>query len=75
MSVEVADVKIMAKRFGFDDSAMSSIFDHFVKGGDLTSGGLFGAVTSFAQEVSDPDRASDLESDALRVLAVAAGRG
>lgn len=70
-------VKSLQKTLQFDETTMNGVFDHFVKGGDPTAGGLMNAVTSWAQVVPDPDLAADLEGQALQVLEVAAlaGRG
>jgi hypothetical protein len=46
--------------------------NHFIRGGSLTAGGVMHAVTSVAQTLPDADAAHDLESGALRVLALAA---
>jgi len=45
---------------------------HFIKGGSLTAGGVMHAVTSVAQTLPDADAAHGLESQALRVLSLAA---
>ena len=45
---------------------------HFIRGGQLTAGGVMQAVTSVAQTLDDADAASDLEAQALRVMELAA---
>jgi hypothetical protein len=48
------------------------ILDHFIKGGDLTAGGIMHAVTSAAQVQDDGDAAWDMENTALEALQLAA---
>lgn len=63
-----AAVQRLAKVHGFTEGEQTTILDHFIKGGDTTSGGMMQAVTSTAQVVDDPDRAAALEDAALDVL-------
>jgi len=67
----VDDVKVIGKRLAFSQEHIDGILGHFVKGGQMTAGGVMQAVTSFAQTVPDADAAYDLEAAALRVLEVA----
>ncbi|HEX9357029.1 MAG TPA: hypothetical protein VF933_24835 [Streptosporangiaceae bacterium] len=46
--------------------------DHFIRGGDVTAGGVMHAVTSVAQTLEDADAAHEMESLALRSLELAA---
>jgi hypothetical protein len=46
--------------------------NHFIRGGDLTVGGVMHAVTSAAQIQDDADTAYEMESLALRALDLAA---
>jgi hypothetical protein len=46
---------------------------HFIEGGQLSSAGVFNAVTSTAQVIEDPDRAAQIEASAFAALAIAAG--
>jgi hypothetical protein len=66
----VDTIKALGKSLGYGKEAQDGILDHFIKGGDTTSGGLMNAVTSYAQVVKDADAASDLEASALKVLAL-----
>ena len=45
---------------------------HFIRGGDLTAGGILHAVTSTAQTQADADTAHDMEAAGLRALEIAA---
>lgn len=58
-------VQTITKREAFSKSDMDGLLEHFIKGGDMTAGGVFGAITSYAQTVDDADRAYAMESDAL----------
>ena len=45
---------------------------HFIRGGDLTAGGILHAVTSAAQAQADADTAHEMEAAGLRALEIAA---
>jgi len=51
---------------------MTGKLEHFIRGGDLTAGGVMHAVTSAAQIQDDADTAHEMESSALRALDLAA---
>ena len=65
-------VRQVAKAVKFSDETADAILAHFVRGGQLTAGGVMQAVTSVAQTLDDADTAHDLESQALRVMELAA---
>jgi hypothetical protein len=67
-------VRQVAKAAKFSDDTAQEILAHFVRGGQLTAGGVMQAVTSVAQTLDDADTASDLEAQALRVMDLAAQR-
>ena len=67
-------VRQVAKAAKLSDEIADSILAHFVRGGQLTAGGVMQAVTSVAQTLDDADTASDLEAQALRVMDLAAQR-
>lgn len=54
-------VEVAAKRFGFNEAEQGGILQHLVTGGDLSGFGFLNAVTRYAQDVDDYDRASELE--------------
>lgn len=66
------DIKIVAKRLGFDQATMDGVLEHFILGGVTTAGGLMNAVTSYAQTVPDADKAHRLEALAVAALETAA---
>ena len=50
----------------------ASVLDYFIKGGQMTAGGVMQAVTAAAQGIEDADKAAEVEDAALGVLAHAA---
>lgn len=60
-------VKDVTKSLGFTLSEQQGVLSHFVRGGQMTSGGLLNAVTSYSQ-TRDADRQHELDSVALKVL-------
>lgn len=65
-------VEQVGKALAFDQQTITGVLDHFIRGGQMTAGGVLAAVTSFAQTVPDGDRAHELESAGLRALELAA---
>jgi hypothetical protein len=61
-------VRHVAKAAKFSDETADAILAHFIRGGQLTAGGVMQAVTSVAQTIDDADTAHDLEAQALRVM-------
>jgi hypothetical protein len=58
-------VKTVVQREAFTKADTDGLLEHFIKGGDMTAGGVLGAITSYAQTVTDADRAYLMEADAL----------
>lgn len=58
-------VKTITKREAYTKDDADGILSHFIKGSDMTHGGVFHAITSYAQTVDNADRAYAMESDAL----------
>ena len=67
-------IRVISQQLRFAEGTREAVLAHFIKGGQLTAGGVMHAVTSVAQTLDDADTAHDLESHALRVLQLAAGR-
>ena len=65
-------VRQVAKAAKFSDEMSDAILAHFIRGRQLTAGGVMQAVTSVAQTLDDADAAHDLEAQAIRVLDLAA---
>ncbi|MGW1729011.1 hypothetical protein ACWCQK_39905 [Streptomyces sp. NPDC002306] len=55
--------------------AKDMILAHFVRGGQMTAGGVMQAITSTAQTLTDADHAATLEALALPALTAAAAHG
>lgn len=74
--VEVQDVpktiEVVAKQLAYTETEAKGILDHFIKGGQVTAGGILQAVTSWTQEIEDPDRAFEFEASGLKAMEVAA---
>jgi len=65
-------IEYVSQQLRFSAEQQDEILNHFIKGGDLTAGGVMHAVTSVAQVVEDADTAHEMESRALQVLQLAA---
>lgn len=64
-------VQVVSRELKYSDHEMAGILDHFSGAqpvGRRTSGGLVNAITSYAQTVQSPDRATELTDTALRAL-------
>jgi hypothetical protein len=67
-----ATIKVVGQRLRYTEEQQQSILAHFIRGGDLSAGGIMQAVTSVAQTIPDADDAYKLESTALQALRLAA---
>jgi hypothetical protein len=67
-----AAVRTVSQRLRFTDAQQKDILNHFIRGGDVTAGGIMHAVTSVAQMLDDADAAHEMEGQALRALEAAA---
>ena len=67
----VEDVKVIAKKLAFDQETQDSIFNMFVKGGQITAGGVMQAVTAAARVTKDADKAAELEAASVKALELA----
>lgn len=65
-------IKHAAAKLRYTEAQQDDILRMFIKGGDLTAGGVMHAVTASAQNQTDADLAADMEADAARVLTLAA---
>lgn len=64
----IAAVKVITKSLKFTDAETEGILSFFVKGGQMTVGGVANAATAYAQQVSDPEVATSLEVGAAKLL-------
>jgi hypothetical protein len=67
----VEAVKMISTRLRYTEAQQADVLNHFIKGGDLTSGGILHAVTSAAQVQDDADDAWDMENTAIEALRLA----
>lgn len=67
-----ATLEYVGKECRFTQDEQKTILDHFIHGGDITSGGVMHAVTSAAQTIEDADAAYELERQGLRAMRMAA---
>jgi hypothetical protein len=65
-------VETVSQRLRFTEAQQRDILAHFIRGGDLTAGGVMQAVTAAAQVQDDADLAHEMEAAALRTLEIAA---
>ena len=74
--VEVTDVvktiEVVSKKLAYSATEQEAILADFIKGGQVTSGGILNAVTSVAQKIEDPDRAFDFNNTSIEAMQVAA---
>lgn len=55
----------VTKREAFSKADAEGILEHFIKGADMTNGGMFHAITSYAQTADNADTAYAMEADAM----------
>jgi hypothetical protein len=65
-------VKLVGKKLQYSEGEQDMILDDFMRGGQLTSGGIMHAVTSMVQRIDNPDRAFELEGTAVQAMQLAA---
>lgn len=66
----VEHVQTLTKPLGYTQEQIDGIMGHFVRGGQMTRGGVANAITSYAQTIEDGDAAHDVESRAMQVLGI-----
>jgi hypothetical protein len=64
-------IKQVAAKLRYTQNQQDEILSMFIKGADVTAGGVMHAVTAAAQTHPDADVAADMEADAFRVLDLA----
>jgi hypothetical protein len=65
-------IKVVAAKLRFTDDQQKTILAHFIRGSDISAGGVMHAVTSAAQTLADADAAHDMEAQAVRAMELAA---
>ena len=70
----VADPKAMietvVKRTAFSKADADGILDAFIKGGQVTKGGVAQAVSAYSQTVDDADKAYAMDADAFAAAGI-----
>ena len=67
-----AGIEVVASKLKFTEAERAGVLDHFIKGGQLTAGGVMQAVTSYCQLVEDADSAHTLQDQGVAAMHVAA---
>jgi hypothetical protein len=68
-------IEQVTSQLGYSEDDREGILGMFVRGGDLRAMGVAQALTAYAQDVDDADKAADLEDDAYPALVAAARIG
>ncbi|MEU3855535.1 DUF932 domain-containing protein [Streptomyces sp. NPDC029554] len=68
-------IEHVTKTLSIGAEAKETILAHFIRGGQITAGGVMQAITSTAQTLTDADQAAALEALALPALTAAAAHG
>ncbi|MEU8952492.1 DUF932 domain-containing protein [Streptomyces sp. NPDC048489] len=68
-------IEHVTRTLKISNETKDTILSHFIRGGQLTAGGVMQAVTSTAQTLTDADQAAALEALALPALTAAAKHG
>lgn len=74
--IEVADapktIEVVGKKLGYTQEERNDILSAFIKGGQLTAGGVMQAVTYAAQGIDDVERANEFAATGVEAMALAA---
>jgi hypothetical protein len=65
-------VTFVARTCGFTKAETDDVLGFFIRGGQLTAGGIANAITAYSQTVADPDRANALDTQAVRAMQLVA---
>ncbi|MFF0706271.1 DUF932 domain-containing protein [Streptomyces tendae] len=68
-------IEHVTKSLSIGNETRDRILAHFIRGGQMTAGGVMQAVTSTAQTLTDADQAAALEALAVPALTAAAAHG
>lgn len=63
---------VVGKKLAYSETEQAGILSHFIKGGQMTAGGILQAVTSYAQGVRDVTRANELTATGVEAMEMAA---
>jgi hypothetical protein len=65
-------VTFVARTCGFTKAETDDVLGFFIRGGQLTAGGIANAITAYSQTVADADRANALDTQAVRAMQLVA---
>lgn len=65
-------IEAVGRQLVYSKAEQEGILAHFIRGGQLTSGGVGQAVTSFSQTIEDVDRMHEFNSTAIAAMKLAA---
>lgn len=65
-------IETVGRQLVYSKAEQEGILAHFIKGGQLTSGGIGQAITSFSQTIEDVDRMHEFNSTAMQAMKLAA---
>ena len=72
---EISDVQktleVVGKKLSYNDVEQAGILSHFIKSGQVTTGAVMQAVTSYAQGVREVTRANDLAATGVEAMELA----
>ncbi|MFC8350829.1 DUF932 domain-containing protein [Streptomyces sp. NPDC057280] len=68
-------IEYVTKTLSIGTETKDRILAHFIRGGQMTAGGVMQAITSTAQTLTDADQAATLEALAVPALTAAAAHG
>jgi hypothetical protein len=60
----------ITKREAFSKADSDGIMEQFIKGGDMTRGGVFQAITAHVQTLADADKVYAMEADAMAAAGI-----
>lgn len=64
----VEEVQVLARSQGVSQAEVDGMLEFFVKGGQMTRGGVANALTAYSQTLDDADAAAELDVKAVRLL-------
>lgn len=64
----VDEVRVLTKSLAFTDRQIDGVLSLFVRGGQMTKGGVVNAITAHAQTIEDADLAYEMETHAMKIL-------
>ncbi len=65
---DIDSVKVITKGLSFTEEQTNGILSFFIRGGQMTVGGVANAATAYAQTVEDAEVAAQMEAGAARLL-------